>query len=643
MPGIYRPSAVIRLVIRLDEGASTAELLAKLEPIKLGQGGASVSVITPSARGAEIRVSAEELSTLNKLTELTGGGNLDLQTRLQSALAHKRLLEAPAAEGKPVSLEEVDGPLSVVVTIPVVRVEVERASFRTGDKASFTINYFDAPFDARLMRAAGVEVLIGVMSPEEHDAGMHGLARADGSRYSVVEDAPGLQVATRFVGFVEKWNVKFDDGGAVIEGSATDLMSIMRDTRLPEGLEIDHTLPIEEGITALLQAFPALRGIVVTYGRKGRSDSTGPRPAGAAARRKKTVKKGKARVKRNAENSTIWDHITDVCIGVGVIPVVTGVGLRIEPARTLYGASPDVPKMVWGKNLTSLSFERQLGGFKNPTVEVRCYNPDDRKTYAARYPDPGFGFGVAILGERPFPPGPARANRVSASGKNPEETIHVMSVSGIAPEQLEAVARGIFEETARQEIQGSFQTNDPSTFGVAFEEANLLDVHAGDPIAIEIDQRSQGQVADVVSRLAGMTFPERVEHLLDKGFRKSVAVAYAVLVDQANLQTIFRVSGARLAFEADDGITIDVDFQNYITLRDNPADAHASEASAQVAAATRGQKGAAAARAKKKSAEQRPAPETPAIVSPARAPSLMERAPGSEYEDELYADPQTRF
>lgn len=643
MPGVYRPSAVLRLVIRLDEGGSTAELLSRLEAPRTGAvGAASVQVVTEGARGPEIRVAASELSTLHKLSELAGQGDPELRARLDAALARKRSLDTPTDPVVPVALQEGQGPLSIVVTVPVLKCEVERASFRTGDKASFTINYFDAPFDPRLIRAAGIEVLIGIVSPEEHDAGMHGLTRDDGTRYSTVEDAPGLQSATRFVGFVEKWNLSLSDGGATIEGSATDLMAIMRDTQLPPDVEIDHELPIDEGVTQLLQIFPALRGIVVAYGRPGQPGQIPPTPESAAARRKKVVKKGKKRVRRNAENTTIWDHITDVCIGSGVVPVISGVGLRIEPARTLFGLRPQVPKMVWGQNLTELNFERQLGGFKNPTVEIRCYSPDDRCTYAARYPDPT-GFGVAILGVRPFPPVPKRANLATPSGKNPDQTVHVMTISGIGPDHLEDVARGIYEETARQEIEGSFQTDDPSTFGVPFEAADLLDLKAGDPIAIEIDQRGQGEIADVVTALQGMTVQERVAHLEARGFRRRVAIAYAVLVDQANLQTIFRVTGTRIGFDHEDGLSLDVDFQNYITLRDGPTDERAAAPSPQVQAATRGQKGPLTTRAKKKSAQVRPPEDTPAIVAPARVPSLMERAPGSEYDEQVYSDPQTRF
>jgi hypothetical protein len=164
-------------------------------------------------------------------------------------------------------------------------------------------------------------------------------------------------------------------------------MCLLRTTPLPPDVEIDHDLPIEQGIEAMLETFPALRGIVLAFGPASATEQ-GPVPGQAAARRKKVVKKGKKRVRRNAENTNVWDHITDVCVGVGCIPVIDGFVLRVQTARTLFGESPDAPRMVWGRNLTSLKFTRSMTSEKQPTVEVRSYCPDLKRTLAARYPDP---------------------------------------------------------------------------------------------------------------------------------------------------------------------------------------------------------------------------------------------------------------
>lgn len=638
---VYRPSAVIRLQVRLDEGRASAALLAQLAPETESALPTSGTLAT-SARRDELRVAAQDLSTLNRLNEATGGADPALVRELERALQRKRALTVPQS-AKPLALQPSGDGLSISIgALPCTRCEVERASFRTGDQASFTLNYWDAPFDPRLMRSAGVEVLIGVISPEEHDAGMHGLRRSDGTRYSVVEDAPGLQPATRFLGFIKRWSMRFTDAGPVIEATATDLMSALRDTKLPPNVEIDHDLPIEQGVTALLQTFPALRGIFVTYGPPG-SAEPGPIPHSAAARRRKTVKKGKRRIRRNAENTTVWDHITDVCVGVGAIPVIDGLSLRIEQARTLYGASPRVPRMVWGRNLLDLSFERSMSGFKNPTIEVHSYSPDEKKTFAARYPDPK-GFGLAIIGERDFPKEVARPARVMPGGQNPDDPIHVMIVKDVHRSRLPDLARNLYEETARQEIEGSFSTEDPSSFGVDFAAANLLDLKAGDPIGIVIDARGQGEVADAVTQLQGMTVAQRVARLEQAGFRRKVATAYALLLDSTNLQTIFRVSGVRISYELTDGLAVAVDFQNYITVRDDPStrDAISDRASEESRRRTAGSTGAAATRAREASAARRAAAKRAreGVGEPAPMSMLEDEAFENASYDQLYSDPE---
>lgn len=418
MPGLYRPSASLRLQVRVDEGRATAGLLKLLEApstgdtSQLGKPSSGVAADAP----AEIQIAAQTISTLNKLDQLTGGADPAIAAELARVLATKRdlsLIASPSGQPDAISGHATDGLSITIGSLPVMRSSIARSSFRTGDKCSFELNYFDAPFNPVLIRHAAVELSIDIISAEEHDAGIHGLRRADGTRYSVVEDLPGATRATRFLGFVSKWDVEFTDSGPVVSGEAQDLMCILRTEVLPPDVEIDHDLPIEQGIKAMLESFPALRGITVAFGPPGSSE-VGPAPAGAAARRKKTVKKGKKRIRRNAENTNIWDHITDVCVGIGCIPVIDGVVLRIQRARTLFGSSPDAPRMVWGQNLSALKFSRSMESQKQPTVEVRSYSPDLKRTLAARYPDP-HKEGVQRLGDPETP----RKPKVKAPSTKP--------------------------------------------------------------------------------------------------------------------------------------------------------------------------------------------------------------------------------
>jgi len=203
---------------------------------------------------------------------VTGGADPALKRELERALSKKRDLELiadPSDQPEQLRGQPGDGLSITIGSLPVLRVSIQRSSFRTGDKASFQLAYYDAPFDPRLMRSAGIELSIDVISAEEHDAGMHGMRRPDGSRYSVVEDAPGVTRATRFLGFVSKWDLEFNDDGPVVSGEAQDLMCILRVQPLPPDEEIDHDVPIEQGVKALLETFPALRGIKVVFGPPG--------------------------------------------------------------------------------------------------------------------------------------------------------------------------------------------------------------------------------------------------------------------------------------------------------------------------------------------------------------------------------------
>jgi hypothetical protein len=646
----YRPSCALRFVIRLDEGGSTADLLRELQALKTVTSGISISNGTSGASASDtVNATHRQVSTLSKLSQLTGESSPALRSELEKALEKKRAAQrvASGAGGTP---DAVHGAAPDRLTmasfggVPALRAEIQRAGFRTMDKASFTLNYFEAPFDPRLMRAAAVEISIGVVSEIEFDAGMHGLRRPDGSLYSQVEDPEGLRAGTKFFGFVDRWDIDITEEGAVVHGSAQDAMSLIRDTPLPADAEIDLDVPLEQGIKKLLDSFPSLRGIPVSFG----DGEVGPIPGSAGARKKKLVgKKGHKRYKRVGENTNVWDYITDVCTASGVIPVVEAYGLRIQAARTLYGKRPQAPSMVWGRNLESLRFSRALSGFKNPTVEVRCYQQDKQQTFAARYPA-GPGYETAIIGVKDFPKKPDRASRVTPSGSNPDEPIRVFVVANVADfERLRAIARSLFEETARQEIEVNFTTKDPSSFQVDFAAADLLDLKAGDPVRILMDARRQGALADNVTALQGMTPAERVQHLIEAGYKRNVAITYAALLAQENMQTIFRTQMVRLTMDHEEGLSIDVDAVNYITVRDDASRSDDIQAgpSPEASARTSGQDGAGARRLRSRSAARRTADAQAQsnTAPPASSSQQGEERFAAQTQSELVSDPGQLF
>lgn len=577
--------------MRLDEGSETGPLVSRLNPID-PDARSPLASPTAQALAGNLEAQIEEINqTIRGLVRIDQSTGLD--TEGQELLAQKkaertklrreRIATLAGEQGEP---EAIDGSppdeLAVVGGILPIEAEITRGSFRDADTASCTLNWKDAPFDPRLMRASAIEIVIGVVAPENFDAGIHGERRADGTPVSVVEDPGGDRPpfgVTRFVGFIDKWDTHFSSDGATVTVQARDVSSILIDTLLPPGVTIDLERPINEGVADLLEAFPATKGIPVTYGpdRMG----TGPLPgASIPEHRKSRGKRGRC---RNAgTNTKLWDHVTDVCTMTGVVPTADVYGINIQEARTLFGQADDVPRMVWGQNITELSFSRNLAGFKNPTVEVRCVDGAKLRTRWARYPTVGTGLGKSfgVIGESDPPTTPARANKVPPTGANPSEDIRVYNIRGVTDgETLVRIARGLFEETARQEIDGSFSTRDPSSFGLPFELGDLLEVKAGDPIRIEFDQRREGaQVADIVTGFEGRTQAERRRVLLDAGWSEAVADQFSRLSAAANFQTVFRVQGVQVEWDNEDGLNVHVDFNNYIVIRDDPQTADAIEA-----------------------------------------------------------------
>jgi hypothetical protein len=246
---------------------------------------------------------------------------------------------------------------------------------------------------------------------------------------------------------------------------------------------------------------------------------------------------------------------------------------------------------------------------------------------------------------------PARAKRVQPSGTKPDDPIRVVAISGVSdPDMVQQIARGIYEETARQELEGSFETSDPSSFGVDFADANLLDLRAGQPLRIEIDARDQGEVADSVTLLQGMSIPARVRRLEEAGFRPKVARAYALLLETSNLQTVFCVQNVSIDFDRDSGLKLQVDFQNYITIREDLTQTIAADPAKQATARTKGQKGPSAQalrdQSQKRKLAEKTAAETnvpPKTITIQQYEAMQREGINADYADEILAEPQTKF
>jgi len=606
---IIRPSARVQLVLRLEEYADDGSL-------RRSMGAASPDVAAAASEAVSSTLSREmvesKLSDVGQAIEILQNNPDDLppsilSARLAALRAQRETLLAQA--GVPAAgtgAEAVPSPIGgpspddrvVLGSIIPLSVQIERNSIRQADQASVTISHSDAPFDPRLIRAAAIEITLGVVDASDYEAGVAGERRDDGSLVSMVGRSrtltgtdSRLAGTTRFVGWVDSWTISYDDqDGDTISLECRDLSAICFDTPLATGTGVDLSQPIDRGVRSFLKGYAELRGIEVVYGRPGqRNAGTPPVPLEAVPPISRARRGRVAQQRRSGDQrQSVWDHLTDVTAKVGLIPIVYDYQLHIVEARTYFVGRDVARRMVYGRNLSHLEFARKLGGVKVPTIEVRCYDATLGRTRWARWPSPpGSGFGV--FGETSPPTTPQRPNETSVSGHDPSERIQTYLVTGVTSgELLQRVARNLFDSIGRQEIEGNWETYDVQSYSESEEEGtDLLALDSGDAVEILIAggprlPYTTGPEPLSAAQIAGLSRQSRAAYLRSIGWSESVAERFAAIQDATANQTVFRVQNVRLNWDREEGVKISSDFINFVTVRESPGPASEEQAAAAV-------------------------------------------------------------
>jgi hypothetical protein len=271
-----------------------------------------------------------------------------------------------------------------------------------------------------------------------------------------------------------------------------------------------------------------------------------------------------------------WDLITQYCGLVGAVPYFYGHELWIRPARNIFdiigGAVPppfaggqprDVGetkpltqrRLVYGRDITELSFERKYGGSPVPIVEVVAL--DDRKR------------GLEKLIVVQWPP----KNSLAANMKSESEKL-IIPIHGVrdAARALR-IARDLYEEIGRGEMGGSARTNNLASFGGDGADPDMVKIRPTDSIELAVDTRALASGAPLVSTLNDSerrTFAEQVAEVQSVLKTKDPNIARA-LVATSRSQVVdsiryFRVGNVKYTFNSK-GLGIAFDFQNYLISR----------------------------------------------------------------------------
>jgi hypothetical protein len=513
--------------------------------------------------------------------------------------------KAPKPSDEP-TLVRKGAPYSFVTNRLPRKCSVELPGYRQAGTFDMTFDFKDLPIDPRAIKAAAVHIYFGAIDPAAFGAGIVGGALGPGGRVSsiLMPEKSNLCMA----GTVDEWSVDHSDSGSTVQIRGRDFRGILIDSPMntspKESADFFARIQRREDIVGVVQDILALHGLFpnlqVLCNAEEWDGGVIPTPGGSATtprHRKGADGKGKAAAasagKGLASELSYWDLIVRECYLVGAIPYFVGVDLWIRPARAIFdqqraGIDPrikapfkdgkqrtydaeagtpldpglSVRKMVYGRDIKELSFDRKFGGYQKPKC-VRVISTDtdspergQDRTLTAEWPE--------LTAQKLV------ANKVAPGGEVAQKEFVNIPVPGIRDkEQLLAIAKAVYEEIGRGELGGHCSTPCLASFGGNNADPDILSLKPGDGVEFQVDTRQLTQIAPLISTLTDNnreSFASAVKKLSDAlgddNLAKVIVATARGKIQQ--LQGFFRVSTVHFNWDAASGIDIKFDFQNYV-------------------------------------------------------------------------------
>jgi hypothetical protein len=463
---------------------------------------------------------------------------------------------------------------------------------RTAATFTLVFDFLEFPVDPRMIRAVGVEIHLGTVSADDYARGMRGDKDPTGRPFSILKTTTdqvdpvtgraGVNNATLlFYGTADTWSVDLDEGRSTIQIKGRDIRGILIDGKPPPAKisALDLTKPIHEVVQQILRTMgtDADLRMAVAVDTAEWEDGEVPSPGDAEGMtrvRQKAAGGGSSSTPSTGNKTSYWDLITNYCTIVGAMPQIVGSTLWIRPVRRIFDiaskrstiATPfagglarqvgsesiRIRRLVYGRDVKRLSFERKFAGAVVPTIQ--CISYDDRAAGKQRL----------IFGQWPT------TDTVTAKTKGADEVLRVPMYGVRSVEQLTRIAHGIYEEIGRGETGGQAETRNLATFGGDNTDPDILRLRPTEPIEFVVDATALRSIAPVVSEVndaARRTFSEEVDVLHRRLGDRLVARALVALARGAvhELLAVYQVSGVE--YEWSTGIRTSIAFQNYIVPR----------------------------------------------------------------------------
>lgn len=587
----YLPSCVVHLTIRYDESLQVAE----------GAGGNTLA----SSRRELTEAPETEVETVGGIRKIQASvtgrrprpkltasfGDITVQD-----YTGKRTVRAGDTASRPLTplTYGSDGFTVIGSRVPLTG-QFTMPHPREASQFTITFDYQDLPIDPRLVRALGVEVHLGTVSPDNYARGMAGERDTDGrplsilkTRLETLDPHTGRQAydpsTLLFFGTCDEWRVKHSlQGGSIVRLQGRDIRGILIDTKYKASkvAKVDLKQPIDRVVADLIKTMGLDHDLTIEVMTDVSEWPDGKVPSPGDANGLTRVRLGASGDKASSTPANggsgkagYWDLITNYCELVGGMPQFRGAALWIRPVKSVYdilldtkngtpfeGDQPRIVgdetirarRMVYGRDLIELEFCRKFQNTVVPTV--RCISFDDRGRGTQRF----------IYGQ--WPPNAS----AQAQAKADSNMIVVPQYGIRSVERLAEIARGVYEELGRGETSGTAETGVLASYGGNNADPDLLWLRPMDPVEFVVDSRALQSRAPLVSTLNNierLTFAEEVEQLYQRLGDRDIARALTALARGAvrELLQFYQVTGIQYDWSTN-GCRVQFGFQNYIVPR----------------------------------------------------------------------------
>jgi hypothetical protein len=212
----------------------------------------------------------------------------------------------------------------------------------------------------------------------------------------------------------------------------------------------------------------------------------------------------------------VWQQCVGMC---GLISYIDGDRCIVTTATNYY-TERDSPVLIWGNNITEWG-ETRHSSFVKKGIGLTSFDPIAQTTVEAYWPPIGDARVKVKRGRQ------SKKALSTEKLRSREERDWFAYGSVHTEDQLTEVAKRVYEERSRQELEGHVSTVHMMIQTESGADFDLLDLRAGDSVIVSVDPVDKQKLAAIPNR------QEQIEYLTDRGYDEDMA--QLILGNLANL------------------------------------------------------------------------------------------------------------